>query len=212
MDYFEERGETFDMSGVLCLEVAAAYWNLGEHDQVDAWLKKSVQLGNPKNKQDGPAIRLSKRFLDDPSLKPLIGVSIFYFMWRNLHHMRLPDVERVQEMLEKAVADIGSKPSNECKALIGLFQSVIEERREKRDKAIDMLTSFLPLKDTIPKDSPAMPYIYYELAELHFHNKNYKDAENLLKVGSKLKGDGNETLTSRYKLALDQVKKANTAK
>jgi tetratricopeptide (TPR) repeat protein len=204
---FEERGESFDMAGVMSLEIAAACYNLGRTGEVKKWLESSVALGNAKNKQDGPAIAWSRRLLADPSLLPFIGVSIFYFQWRNMHHLALPAFDRLEEMLAAAKEAAGEKSSWEAKMAHELFLAVIQHRRGADDKAVATLGRMFAFEKQVALESPIYPAAYYELAELQYHLGNLAEAENLFKKGSKLKGDGNETVASRYKLALQQVKR-----
>ncbi|KAG8346888.1 putative Protein of unknown function (DUF3808) [Trypanosoma vivax] len=204
LEHLASTRESFAYTGQVVLSLAACYVMLGDDDKALQWIKKVQSMYNAKSKNDANSPKFAARLLSNPQLLPLCGVYMLYIN-RDLAHMNVTQAERVLRELQRVTA--GKEMSNpEAVNMHTLFVAVIQKGCDNVEEAVSGLEKVLANEGRVPKDSMVLPYAYYELGELEFRRNNLERARALLEKGQGLRGDGNETLANRYRIALKQLK------
>lgn len=205
LNHLEKTKEKFAYTGQVVLSVAACYVMLGDKKKAMEWVQKVKGMYNPKSKNDSNSPKMSKRIVANPRLLPLTAVYMLYVN-RDLAHMNHAQGERIMVELDRVL--VGENVTGpEAENMLRLFRGVICKGCGKTDEAFKHLREVLHNEKIIPSDTMILPFAYYELAEMEYRREHYEKAKELFEKGSKLKGDGNDTLTNRYNIAMKQLKK-----
>ncbi|EPY23651.1 tetratricopeptide repeat domain 39B [Strigomonas culicis] len=202
--HLEKTKEKFAYTGQITLSVAACYVMLGNDGEGMLWIKKVNSMYNPKSKNDSNSPKFSNRVIANPAFA-LTGVFMLYIN-RDLAHMNAEQGRRVMSELNRVTA--GKDLSGpEAENMLLLFKGVIEKGCDDTKEALVCLRKIIANEKTIAQDSMILPFTYYELAELEYHKGHMEEAKYLFEKGLKIKGDGNETLSNRYAIAMKQLKR-----
>lgn len=204
LDHLHRTHEKFAYTGQVVLSTAACYVMLGQFETAKLWVRKVGIMYNPKSKNDASSPKFATRVLANPQLLPLAGVYMLYIN-RDLAHMTKEQGQRVLSELERVIKgqDISG---SEASSMYNLFVGVIHAGCGDTDEAVKYLKATLRAEASVPSNSMIMPFTYYELGLIEYRLGNKHNALNLFVKGQKLKGDGNETLSNRYRIALKQLK------
>lgn len=206
LDYLQETKERFAYTGQIVLSIAACHVMLNDDKEGMVWIKKVGSMYNPKSKNDANSPKFAARVIANPRLLPLSGIFMLYIN-RDLAHMNKDQGQRVLGELRRVTK--GKDLSGpEAENLFNLFLGVTEKGCENTEKAVEYLETILQNEKSIPQDSMILPFTYYELGETEYRRGDKKRAKALFEKGSKIKGDGNETLTNRYNIAMKQLRKS----
>lgn len=206
LDHLAKTKEKFAYMGQVVLSVAACNVMLGKDNEGLEWMKKVGSMYNPKSKTDSNSPKFATRVITNPRLLPLSGVYMLYLN-RDLAHMNREQGARVRSELERVTA--GKDLSGpEAQHMYNLFRGVIEKGCGNTEEAFVYMQKIFDSEKSIAQDSMILPFAYYETAEMEYRRGNYEKAKALFEKGSKLKGDGNETLANRYHIAQKQLKRA----
>lgn len=205
LEHLEKTKEKFAYTGQVVLSVAACHVMLGNKTAAMTWVKKVDGMYNPKSKNDSNSPKMAKRIIANPRLLPLAAVYMLYIN-RDLAHMNREQGNRIMLELNRVLQgeDISGP---ECEGMIRLFRGVICKGCDRTEDAFNFLEQIIADEKKIASDSMIMPFTYYEIAEMEYRRGDLEKAKKLFEKGSKLKGDGNETLANRYSIAMKQLKK-----
>ncbi|CAJ1031051.1 Protein of unknown function (DUF3808), putative [Leishmania lindenbergi] len=206
LDHLSNTKEKFAYTGQVVLSVAACYVMLNDDQEAMLWFKKVDSMYNPKSKNDSNSPRFANRVMANPRLLPLSGVYMLYIN-RDLAHMNQAQGVRVLAEL-KRVTKGKDLSGPEAENMYNLFAGVIEKGSDNIDAAFAYMNSILDNEKKIPQDSMILPFAYYETGEMEYRRGNMQKAKELFEKGSKIKGDGNETLSNRYNIAMKQLRRA----
>ncbi|KAG5473368.1 hypothetical protein CUR178_03288 [Leishmania enriettii] len=206
LDHLAKTKEKFAYTGQIVLSVAACHVMLNNEEEALIWFKKVESMYNPKSKNDSNSPRFANRVLANPRLLPLSGVYMLYIN-RDLAHMKKEQGMRVLAEL-KRVTQGKDLSGPEAESMYHLFAGVIEKGSENTDAALVYMKKIFDNEKKIPQDSMILPFAYYETAEMEYRRGNMEKAKELFEKGSKIKGDGNETLANRYNIAMKQLRRA----
>ena len=206
----EDAKETFAYTGQVVLSLAACNVMLGDDATGITWLKKVGSMYNSKSKQDSNSPKYAARVLSELKLLPLIGVYILYIN-RDLAHMKAAHAERLMGELRRVTAgkDLASP---ECSGMLNLFTGVITKGCGRKDEAMVEWDKNVALEKKLSSDSMVLPYTFYEMGELEYRRGNLPRAKQLFEKGQSFKGEGHETLSNRYSIALKQLKRVMAEK
>nr|CCC91195.1 conserved hypothetical protein [Trypanosoma congolense IL3000] len=196
--------QTFAYTGQVVLSIAACCVMLGDDANALHWLQKVGSLYNPKSKNDTNSPKFAARVLGNKHLLPLCGVYMLYIN-RDLAHMRVEQAERVMGELMR-VTDGKDMSNPEASSMRTLFIAVIHKGCGRTEEAVQEMEKIFASEKSIPKDSMVLPCAYYEMGELEYRRGRVGVAKELFTKGQSLRGDGNETLANRYRIALKQLK------
>ncbi|GET90983.1 hypothetical protein, conserved [Leishmania tarentolae] len=206
LDHLGKTKEKFAYTGQVVLSVAACYVMLDNDKEALLWFKKVDSMYNPKSKNDSNSPRFANRVIANPRLLPLSGVYMLYIN-RDLAHMNKTQGLRVLDELKRVVkAKDLSGP--EAENMYNLFVGVIEKGIDNTDAAWSYMQNIFDNEKKIPQDSMILPFAYYEAGEMEYRRGNIEKAKQLFEKGSKIKGDGNETLANRYNIVMKQLRRA----
>ncbi|CAD2217894.1 tetratricopeptidedomain 39C [Angomonas deanei] len=205
LDYFKKENITFAYTGQIVLSVAACYVMTGNSKEAMSWIQKVQTMFNPKSKNDSVSPRFAKRVIANPRLLPLSAVYMLYIN-RDLAHMNNEQGLRVKSEMKRVIegADLSGP---EAENMRDLFFGVIEKGIDNKEEAAKLFKGIISKEKTIPQELMILPFTYYELGELEYRRGDLKKAKELFEKGSKIKGDGNDTLSNRYSIALKQLKR-----
>ncbi|CAG9578611.1 conserved hypothetical protein [Leishmania major strain Friedlin] len=206
LDHLTKTKEKFAYTGQVVLSVAACYAMLDNDKEALVWFKKVDSMYNPKSKNDSNSPRFANRVIANPRLLPLSGVYMLYIN-RDLAHMNKTQGLRVLAELKRVTKD-KDLSGPEAENMYNLFVGVIEKGSENTDAALACMKKIFDNEKTIPSDSMILPFTYYETGEMEYRRGNIERAKELFDKGSKIKGDGNETLSNRYNIAMKQLRRA----
>lgn len=206
LDHLAKTKEKFAYTGQIVLSVAACYVMLNNDKEAVVWFKKVDSMYNPKSKNDSNSPKFANRVLANPRLLPLSGVYMLYIN-RDLAHMNKEQGERVLGELKRVTKD-KDLSGPEAENMYNLFVGVIEKGSENIEAAFGYMNKIFDNEKKIPQDSMILPFAYYETAEMEFRRGNMEKSKELFERGSKIKGDGNETLSNRYSIAMKQLRRA----
>ncbi|KAG5472975.1 hypothetical protein LSCM4_02301 [Leishmania orientalis] len=206
LDHLDKTKEKFAYTGQIVLSVAACHVMLNNEEEALIWFKKVESMYNPKSKNDSNSPRFANRVIANPRLLPLSGVYMLYIN-RDLAHMNKEQGMRVLAEL-KRVTQGKDLSGPEAENMYNLFAGVIEKGSENTDAALVYMKKIFDNEKKIPQDSMILPFAYYETAEMEYRRGNMEKAKELFEKGSKIKGDGNETLANRYNIAMKQLRRA----
>ncbi|KAG5496832.1 hypothetical protein JIQ42_03666 [Leishmania sp. Namibia] len=206
LDHLAKTKEKFAYTGQVVLSVAACHVMLNNEEEALIWFKKVESMYNPKSKNDSNSPRFANRVIANPRLLPLSGVYMLYIN-RDLAHMNKVQGMRVLAEL-KRVTQGKDLSGPEAENMYNLFAGVIEKGSENTDAALGYMKKIFDNEKKIPQDSMILPFAYYETAEMEYRRGNMEKAKELFEKGSKIKGDGNETLANRYSIAMKQLRRA----
>jgi hypothetical protein len=206
LDYLAKTKEKFAYTGQIVLSVAACYVMQNNDKEAMVWFKKVDSMYNPKSKNDSNSPKFANRVIANPRLLPLSGVYMLYIN-RDLAHMNKEQGERVLGEL-KRVTKGKDLSGPEAEHMNNLFVGVIEKGSGNIDSAFAYMNKIFENEKKIPQDSMILPFAYYETAEMEFRRGNMERSKELFEKGSKIKGDGNETLSNRYSIAMKQLRRA----
>ncbi|KAG5498142.1 hypothetical protein GH5_02941 [Leishmania sp. Ghana 2012 LV757] len=206
LDHLAKTKEKFAYTGQIVLSVAACHVMLNNEEEALIWFKKVESMYNPKSKNDSNSPRFANRVIANPRLLPLSGVYMLYIN-RDLAHMNKDQGMRVLAEL-KRVTQGKDLSGPEAENMYNLFAGVIEKGSENTDAALVYMKKIFDNEKKIPQDSMILPFAYYETAEMEYRRGNMEKAKELFEKGSKIKGDGNETLANRYNIAMKQLRRA----
>ncbi|AYU81173.1 hypothetical protein, conserved [Leishmania donovani] len=206
LDHLAKTKEKFAYTGQVVLSVAACYVMLDNDKEALVWFKKVESMYNPKSKSDSNSPRFASRVIANPRLLPLSGVYMLYIN-RDLAHMNKEQGLRVLAEL-KRVTKGKDLSGPEAENMYNLFVGVIEKGSENTDAALAYMKKIFDNEKKIPSDSMILPFTYYETGEMEYRRGNIERAKELFDKGSKIKGDGNETLSNRYNIAMKQLRRA----
>eukprot|EP00796_Vickermania_ingenoplastis_P005485 gene5485-3959_t len=205
LHHLEKTKEKFAYTGQIVLSVAACHVMLGNKSEAMNWVKKVKGMYNPKSKNDSNSPKMANRIIANPRLLPLAAVYMLYIN-RDLAHMNKDQGNRIMIEFDRVLE--GEDTSGpETENMIRLFRGVICKGCGRTDDAFKYLNEVFDHEKKIPSDSMILPFAYYEAAELEYRQGNLQKAKEMFEKGSKLKGDGNETLSNRYSIAMKQLKK-----
>lgn len=206
LDHLAKTKEKFAYTGQVALSVAACYVMLNDEEEAMKWIKNVGVMYNSKSKTDSNSPKFAARVLANPRLLPLTGVYMLY-MNRDLAHMKKEQAERVLAELTRVTAkkDLSGP---EAENMNSLFVGVIKKGSGDIDAAMTCLNKIFAEEKRIPSDSMILPFTYYEAGEMEYRRGNLSKAKELFEKGSSLKGDGNETLSNRYSIAMKQLNRA----
>lgn len=205
LDHLAKTKEKFAYTGQVVLSVAACHVMLGNKQEAMTWVKKVNSMYNSKSKNDSNSPKMANRIIANPRLLPLAAVYMLYVN-RDLAHMNKDQGNRIMIELNRVLEgeDISGP---EAENMVRLFKGVICKGCGNTEEGFKYLNAVLAEEKKIPSDSMILPFTYYELAEMEFRQGNMKKSKELFEKGSKIKGDGNETLSNRYSIAMKQLKK-----
>lgn len=205
LKHLEKTKEKFAYTGQVTLSVAACHVMLGDDAKALEWAKKVNSMYNPKSKNDSNSPKFANRVIANQRLLPLMGVYMLYIN-RDLAHMSPEQGKRVLAELQRVTK--GKDLSGpEAENMHNLFVGVIEKGSDNVDGSMKYMSKIFGNEKQIPSDSMILPFTYYETAEMEYHRGNYEKSKELFEKGSRIKGDGNETLANRYSIAMKQLKK-----
>lgn len=206
LDHLAKTKEKFAYTGQIVLSVAACYVMQNNDKEAMIWFKKVDSMYNPKSKNDSNSPKFAYRVITNPRLLPLSGVYMLYIN-RDLAHMNREQGARVLGEL-KRVTKGKDMSGPEAENMYNLFVGVIEKGSGNIDAAFAYMNKIFQDEKKIPQDSMILPFAYYEMAEMEFRRGNMEKSKELFEKGSKIKGDGNETLSNRYNIAMKQLRRA----
>ncbi|KAG5498872.1 hypothetical protein JKF63_03161 [Porcisia hertigi] len=206
LEHLAQTNEKFAYTGQVVLSMAACYVMQDKEKEALIWFKKVGSMYNPKSKNDSNSPRFANRVIANPRLLPLSGVYMLYIN-RDLAHMNKEQGSRVLAEL-KRVTEGKDLSGPEAENMYNLFAGVIEKGSGNIDAAFVYMNKILENEKKIPQDSMILPFTYYETAEMEYRRGNVDKAKELFDKGSKIKGDGNETLSNRYSIAMKQLRRA----
>ncbi|CBZ29049.1 conserved hypothetical protein [Leishmania mexicana MHOM/GT/2001/U1103] len=206
LDHLAKTKEKFAYTGQVVLSVAACYVMLDNDKEALVWFKKVDSMYNPKSKSDSNSPRFANRVIANPRLLPLSGVYMLYIN-RDLAHMNKAQGLRVLAELKRVTKD-KDLSGPEAENMYNLFLGVIEKGSENTDAALVYMNKIFDNEKKIPHDSMILPFTYYETGEMEYRRGNIEKAKELFDKGSRIKGDGNETLSNRYSIAMKQLRRA----
>lgn len=205
LDHVAKTKEKFAYTGQIVLSIAGCCVMLHEKEEGMEWVKKVKSMYNPRSKNDSNSPKMANRIITNSRLFPLTAVYILYIN-RDLAHMTAEQGARILEELNKIIE--GEDTSGpEAENMIRLFRGVICKGCGRKEEALKYFGEVLANEKNIAADLMILPFTYYELAELEYRLGHMEKAKNLFEKGSKIKGDGNETLNNRYAIAMKQLKK-----
>ncbi|CCW61487.1 unnamed protein product [Phytomonas sp. EM1] len=206
LDHIHKTKESFAYTGQVALSIAACYVMIGKHEDGMSWMRKVNGMHNPKSKNDVNSPKFALRVIANPRLLPFSGVYMLYIN-RDLAHMHREQGERVLSEL-KRVLEGKDITGAEAENMYNLFVGVIEKGCKNTEVALKYFQKIFDVEKHIPKDSMILPFTYYEAAEVRYRMGDLSEAKHLFDKGHKIKGDGNETLSNRYRIAMKQLKHA----
>ncbi|CCW68210.1 unnamed protein product [Phytomonas sp. Hart1] len=204
LDHIQQTKESFTYTGQVALSVAACYVMVGKYDEAMDWMRRVNPMHNPKSKSDVNSPKFALRVIANPRLLPYSAVYMLYIN-RDLVHMRKEQGERVLSDL-KNVLESKDITGAEATNMYNLFVGVIEKGCGNSEVALQYFQKIFDAEKHIPKESMVLPFAYYEAAEIRYRMGNLSEAKHLFDKGHKIKGDGNETLSNRYRIAMKQLK------
>ncbi|KAK7195410.1 hypothetical protein NESM_000468000 [Novymonas esmeraldas] len=206
LDHLARTKEKFAYTGQIVLSVAACYVMQNNDKEALVWFKKVDSMYNSKSKNDSNSPRFANRVIANPRLLPLSGVYMLYIN-RDLAHMNREQGVRVLAEL-KRVTKGKDLSGPEAENMYNLFVGVIEKGSENTEAAFEYMHKIFDNEKKIPQDSMILPFTYYETAEMEYRRGDMDKAKELFDKGSRIKGDGNETLSNRYNIAMKQLRRA----
>ncbi|KAG5472591.1 hypothetical protein LSCM1_03996 [Leishmania martiniquensis] len=206
LEHLKKTKEKFAYTGQIVLSVAACNVMLNNDKEALTWFSKVEAMYNPRSKNDANSPRFANRVIANPRLLPLSGVYMLYIN-RDLAHMNKEQGTRVLAEL-KRVTEGKDLSGSEAENMYNLFVGVIEKGSENTDVAFACMNKIFENEKKIPQDSMILPFAYYEMGEMEYRRGNMEKAKELFEKGSKIKGDGNETLANRYNIVMKQLRRA----
>lgn len=194
----------FEFYGMVHLFLASSYLMLGELDKAKDLVHKVPSVAHKKSRPDAQALIVAKQIIATPDLIYFLPFHLLYLI-RHLAHMSVDSIHRVDELLEKNI--VGKTLSLEAVSMYNLQKGVILLKQGKPEEAKAKWEQILSNEKKLGSENFPLWAAHYELGELEFHSGNIKQCEKYIKAGNKLKGDGNETVRSRYRLALETLAK-----
>lgn len=205
LEHLENTGETFAYTGQVVISLASCYVMLGDTENAMRWLKRVNSMYNPKSKQDANSPKYAARVVSEPRLLPLTPVYVLYIN-RDLAHMKSDHVDKLRAKMVEVTEGKDMSP-HEVTAMFNLFEGVMFKNTSKPAEARVAFGKILENEKKLSSNSLVLPYAYYELGEMEYRAGAYEEAKRLFDKGSKLQGDGHETLANRYSIAQKQLKR-----